>query len=361
MAQIVVNFESKEVARYQLRAATIVIGRDPNADIHLDNRALSRRHAQLEKRGAAIWISDLGSQNGTYVNGAVITKPKALDFGDVIELGRYKIEIVDVEEATPETPVLTLDGPEGRHRFALVGDDIIIGRSPQCDIAIGHKSVSRRHIKLSLVKGQMAVEDLGSQNGTRLNGHVIDGETPFQFGDEIQVSDFTLKITQMQNASSVQDQRRNTMVIDKSEMAKAAYMDGVDSEFISAASGHAPSAQPDDALSRKPTHGFQSLLDGGAEKPSFRVTLHHRDFSERTIDISSPFTIIGEEGQPLKNQSPNSIALEGAVVLIPTAHGLVISVAGDRRLPIIDGKPTYVATLKPGVTASYGILTLTVT
>ncbi|HEY4220555.1 MAG TPA: FHA domain-containing protein, partial [Myxococcota bacterium] len=144
MAEVVVELSGKEILRIPLKGPSMTIGRDPQCDLHLDNRALSRRHAQIEKRGAAIWVRDLNSQNGTYVNGNRIAEPLALNGGDIVEVGRYHVRIEGVENAREDTPVLTLTGPEGRHRFAMVGEEIIIGRAPSCDIAIGHKSISRR-------------------------------------------------------------------------------------------------------------------------------------------------------------------------------------------------------------------------
>ena len=108
MAQVVVELNGKEVAREHLKGPSLVIGRDASVDIHLDNRALSRRHAQIEKRGAAIWIRDLGSQNGTFVNGRRMEEPQPLNAGDIIEVGRYQLHIDGVEEARADTPVLTL-------------------------------------------------------------------------------------------------------------------------------------------------------------------------------------------------------------------------------------------------------------
>ena len=86
-AEVVIELSGEEVARVPLSAASMVIGRDPSADIHLDNLALSRRHAQLEQRGADVWIRDLGSQNGTYVNGQRVrgVRELSVDLADAIQ------------------------------------------------------------------------------------------------------------------------------------------------------------------------------------------------------------------------------------------------------------------------------------
>ena len=143
----------------------------------LKTEPLSRKHAQLEKRGAGIWIRDLDSQNGTYVNGERIAEPMPLSSDDSINwAGTVYIE--GVTEASSDTVVFTVSNDEGRQRYALVGDEIIVGRSPSCDIPISHKGISRRHFKLTSEDTQWFIEDMGSQNGTRHNGNLIEERTP---------------------------------------------------------------------------------------------------------------------------------------------------------------------------------------
>ena len=48
MAEVVVDYGGKEVLRVPLKGPSMTIGRDPQCDLHLDNRALSRRHAMIE-------------------------------------------------------------------------------------------------------------------------------------------------------------------------------------------------------------------------------------------------------------------------------------------------------------------------
>ncbi|HEY1098018.1 MAG TPA: FHA domain-containing protein, partial [Myxococcota bacterium] len=195
MAEVVVDYGGKEVLRVPLKGPSMTIGRDPQCDLHLDNRALSRRHALIEKRGAAIWVKDLKSQNGTFVNGERVSDTgQVLNGGDTIEVGRYSVRIDGVDQARNDTPVLTLTGPEGRHRFAMVGDEIILGRAPSCDIAIGHKSISRRHLRIAIEGDHFVAEDLGSQNGSRINNRRINGPTPFKIGDKVQMSEFTIEV-----------------------------------------------------------------------------------------------------------------------------------------------------------------------
>jgi DNA-binding winged helix-turn-helix (wHTH) protein len=74
-----------------LDAGENVIGRDPASRIFLDSLRVSRRHARIMVREISADIEDLGSRNGTYVNGARITTPLALSHGDQIGIGGFTL------------------------------------------------------------------------------------------------------------------------------------------------------------------------------------------------------------------------------------------------------------------------------
>jgi pSer/pThr/pTyr-binding forkhead associated (FHA) protein len=74
----------------ELDQQKIVIGRSRDCDIQLADANVSRRHAELRQEGASYWIVDLGSTNGTEVNGKRIKRAKLRD-GDKIMLGSTEI------------------------------------------------------------------------------------------------------------------------------------------------------------------------------------------------------------------------------------------------------------------------------
>jgi predicted component of type VI protein secretion system len=78
--------------RLALRA-TNAIGRDAGNDISLPDEAASARHAVLEQRDEEWWIEDLGSTNGTLVNGVKIEKRERIRFGDEIAIGRVAMRL----------------------------------------------------------------------------------------------------------------------------------------------------------------------------------------------------------------------------------------------------------------------------
>ncbi len=80
--------------------------------------------------------------------------------------------------------------PSGGEAFerVLEGDSLLVGRSSECDITIPDRFLSRHHLRFVVQDGGWSVEDLGSRNGTLVNGHRIDRRTAIHAGDEIHVS-----------------------------------------------------------------------------------------------------------------------------------------------------------------------------
>jgi pSer/pThr/pTyr-binding forkhead associated (FHA) protein len=105
---------------YTLDELPLVIGRLPGVDIVIDDTRISRQHARLTEREGQLQIEDLGSSNGTFVNGERISAPKPLQDGDQIGLGqflRFRLQMAPQPEpsATVVQPAL---GDETRVRPA---------------------------------------------------------------------------------------------------------------------------------------------------------------------------------------------------------------------------------------------------
>ena len=79
---------------FRLDDERIAIGRSPDAGIFLDDVTVSRNHALLVQRKDGIYIDDLGSLNGTYVNRSRIESRK-LEDGDEIQVGKYKLSFLE--------------------------------------------------------------------------------------------------------------------------------------------------------------------------------------------------------------------------------------------------------------------------
>lgn len=93
---------------YALDSDQISIGRDSANEIPVNDAEVSRRHSRLTFQGGKYVLEDLGSTNGTFVNGQRLTSPRVLKSGEVISLGE---QIVFVYEAVDSDPGATMVSP----------------------------------------------------------------------------------------------------------------------------------------------------------------------------------------------------------------------------------------------------------
>lgn len=187
------------------------LGRAEDNTVRLTERNISRHHAALARDGSGWTIEDRQSYNGCYVNGVRVGEPQRLEHGDLIQVGDYRLELVDdaatqvapsraaTVPAVPKSQLLLgqpdrlvmLVGPTPGAEFALVGERVVIGRGEECDIAINHTSVSRVHAEVqSLGDGRYELVDRESANGVRLNGvelkrGLIDARDTIELGDVV--------------------------------------------------------------------------------------------------------------------------------------------------------------------------------
>jgi len=97
MAKLIITLDGQLLSEFELDKERITIGRKPDNDIPIDNLAISGEHAAITIFHNDAFVEDLGSTNGTLVNSQPITK-HALHHGDEIEIGRYRLKYVNVEE-----------------------------------------------------------------------------------------------------------------------------------------------------------------------------------------------------------------------------------------------------------------------
>ncbi|MCL6648502.1 MAG: FHA domain-containing protein [Chloroflexi bacterium] len=102
-----------------------------------------------------------------------------------------------MERPLPQVATLTvLSDQAGLAReFVLRPGEYLIGRLPECEIALPHPTVSGRHARLRLTEGQVLIEDLGSTNGTAVNQRAVRGPVPLRSGDIIQVGEVHLQFS----------------------------------------------------------------------------------------------------------------------------------------------------------------------
>lgn len=91
MGKLVVSLDGVVIKEVQITKDKTTLGRRPYNDIVIDNLAVSGEHAVLQMVGADVFIEDLNSTNGTYINGKAVKK-QLLAHNDTVEIGKYKIK-----------------------------------------------------------------------------------------------------------------------------------------------------------------------------------------------------------------------------------------------------------------------------
>lgn len=91
---------------YDIAKTQLVIGRDPACDITIPDAEVSRRHARLIVDGDRCVLEDLGSTNGTFVNGRRISAPYELKAGDIVAMGENVTLFFQAEGFDPDATVI---------------------------------------------------------------------------------------------------------------------------------------------------------------------------------------------------------------------------------------------------------------
>ena len=99
MPKMIVSIDGVVIKEVQLTKDRTTLGRRPYNDIVIDNLAVSGEHAVLQMSGNEVYLEDLNSTNGTYVNGKAVKK-QLLQNSDTVEIGKYKIKYIN-EAAGP--------------------------------------------------------------------------------------------------------------------------------------------------------------------------------------------------------------------------------------------------------------------
>jgi pSer/pThr/pTyr-binding forkhead associated (FHA) protein len=204
---------------FELGKASVTLGRATTNDIMLDDVRVSRAHARLECGPGGCEIVDLGSSNGTRLNGLPVKRAR-LAAGDVVSIGgidlRYRpgtipeqvgmtvmdsmadVELSMAYELLPmqvaETGVTRLVVFTGDKTWEvpLDGADLIsIGRADDNQVALPQTKVSRRHAELVRRGDAFSLRDLGSTNGTWQRGQRVT-EVTLHDGDAFRIGDARL-------------------------------------------------------------------------------------------------------------------------------------------------------------------------
>jgi len=215
---------------YRVNIAPFVFGREPTAAVVVTSPDSSRRHAEIVQRPDGDVLVDLSS-NGTYVNGARVSGRHQLKALDVIRIGAeefryypaparpagpppapdgaaFKLGDTMVGLPKPSGPPVAVQAPRAAppalasllvkrgqlkgERLSVSHPLVSLGRAEYNDLRIPDTGVSASHAKLQLRDGVWVIADVGSTNGTTVDGIPITDETPLSPGSEIGLGDVRL-------------------------------------------------------------------------------------------------------------------------------------------------------------------------
>lgn len=169
----------------------LTIGRSASNDIQIAEGHISREHAIIACEGGAFKIDDVGSANGTFINGVQVYGEHDLDIGDEVHLFVSVMKLLSPQgnlatDAAKKVSAVAGDraslritrGPQQGQIFALLKEELYIGRSTpksNWEIALQDPTVSRPHAFLVKEQDQWKLFDLGSVNGTAVNNRPVTG------------------------------------------------------------------------------------------------------------------------------------------------------------------------------------------
>ena len=174
------------------------VGREAGVAIELNAPGIAERHAELVRTGDAVSLRSLQADAELAVNGKPVPLPEGviLQPGDQIDFAQVRARVVAVEKAGTAAPAPHRSEPVDdsgatRVRMAVpkfvlrgvsgaafgktfpVATPQVIGRQSDCDISIPSEEISRRHARVRPTPIGLQVEDMGSSNGTFINGKRI--------------------------------------------------------------------------------------------------------------------------------------------------------------------------------------------
>ena len=167
----------------------LTLGRAEDNDVVLADERASRHHARIVRSEEQFVVVDLDSRHGTYLEGERVShQSRPLESGDAIAIGDQIIRFLTGQEtrlASAELPVL------GVRTVAFEGDQLKLGRDPRNDVVLSDPNVSRFHAEVVRSDAGIELVDLGSRNGTRLDGELVQTGR-IDAGSEIGIGPFRL-------------------------------------------------------------------------------------------------------------------------------------------------------------------------
>jgi pSer/pThr/pTyr-binding forkhead associated (FHA) protein len=275
--RLVINESGKDSKVITLTADRVKMGRQEDNDIVLENRFVSRNHAELEKRGQDYYIIPSPHvSNSLLLDGQPVMAPTRLSNGAKIRVGGYAPgEMVSLDYLS--------SAAEGQQVIKFEEKRLMsIGRDPSNAIVLDAPVVSRFHAELEQVGQRFRVRDLHSSNGTYVNGRPVTGETWVHPGGAIQIGPYRFVVAEGEFSQS-----------DQSESVS------VDVYNLSKRVSKSLNILQDISLSFKPKEFVVVVGQSGGGKSTlvdaiagYRLASHGRVIVNKTINVYKEFDAI---------------------------------------------------------------------
>ncbi|MCF6300774.1 MAG: FHA domain-containing protein [Proteobacteria bacterium] len=182
-----------------LKAGIYRIGSSKDAEITIDSTGLAEVHATLVFDGKEIKISIDNAGRLASVNGKLVKDSREVRQGDLVILSQVHVKIIGEAESEKADvnktrirmalPKFILRGVSGAYfgkTYPLRGGTVL-GRHSECDICVSADGISRKHAEITVEADGLRIKDLGSSNGTSVNGKQINSEVSLKVGDEVKL------------------------------------------------------------------------------------------------------------------------------------------------------------------------------
>ncbi|MGH1469924.1 MAG: FHA domain-containing protein [Cellvibrionaceae bacterium] len=190
------RFKNNKLNAVWLVEPKVTIGRSASNDLVLDNVSIADKHAEILVTHEKLVLVNLTGEKNVFLNERPIESKAPVRINDQIIIGDIQLEVADPKQERPTARKKPAPRPSSTgwalkanssalsNRVFPLQQNTVIGRSNECDITLAAAHLSRRHVQLTLQDGVLFVKDLGSANGTYLNGARIT-EGRVMRGDEL--------------------------------------------------------------------------------------------------------------------------------------------------------------------------------
>ncbi len=194
------NANGQAEDRFSFDHGAYVIGRHESCDIVLPSASVSRQHARIFVDNGRCFVEDMGSSNGVVVDGQRVVNQRDLGMASQIKIGdfylylEYKrgdasrqnvLQTLYIEDDAGHAKLVRINDSFAGEEFTLSEVENSIGRTDENFILLSDASISRQHSKIVRMGDKYSVVDLGSSNGTRVNGKKTTNLIDLKFGDRV--------------------------------------------------------------------------------------------------------------------------------------------------------------------------------